>query len=327
MISIPSYSVAIRTLGTAGSKYQETLDSIARQTIKPDAVFVYIPWSYELPKETIGIEEYVRCDKGMVTQRSLPFNEISSEFILFLDDDLSFEKDFVEHLFTDLIKMGGDCICPDIYYVHEKSLAKRALYFFGGTWPHFMREWSFRIRLDGHYSYNSSPHNSDVLLSQSGAGACILCKKEAYEAIHFADERWMDQFHFGLGEDQLFLFKLYKYGFKLLTSYNARIIHLDAGTGHERDKSDEYRASGFCRYMIWYRTIFSEKKELLWKIRCSMAFAVSCFLFVLLCLALIIKYRSISPLCAYFEGIKIAKKFIHSQDYLRIPSYYEYVLK
>ena len=72
------YCVAIRTLGTAGEKYQTLLDSLMAQTLPPQKILVYIPHGYPAPKETVGIEQLVRCEKGMVTQRSLPFDEVNT---------------------------------------------------------------------------------------------------------------------------------------------------------------------------------------------------------------------------------------------------------
>ena len=96
------YSVAIRTLGTAGEKYQKLLDSIKEQTIRPKHIFVHIAEGYELPKETIGIEEYIRTPKGMITQRSQPFDEIDTEYVLFCDDDLYLPPDYMEKMFEAL---------------------------------------------------------------------------------------------------------------------------------------------------------------------------------------------------------------------------------
>ena len=53
------YTAVIRTLGTAGDKYQQLLNSLASQTVKPEEIIVYIAEGYPLPKETIGIERYV----------------------------------------------------------------------------------------------------------------------------------------------------------------------------------------------------------------------------------------------------------------------------
>ena len=49
------YCAAIRTLGTAGDKYLQTLKSLQSQTIPPKKILVYIAEGYDLPKETIGI--------------------------------------------------------------------------------------------------------------------------------------------------------------------------------------------------------------------------------------------------------------------------------
>ena len=56
-MSNPQYCVAIRTLGTAGEKYRQTLLSLQQQTIPPNKILVYIAQGYPIPQETIGIEE------------------------------------------------------------------------------------------------------------------------------------------------------------------------------------------------------------------------------------------------------------------------------
>ena len=120
-----SYSVAIRTLGTAGDKFQQELDSILAQTIQPEKVVVYIAEGYSIPKETIGIEQYVYVKKGMMTQRALQYNEIDSEYILMLDDDALLPSDFVEKMFDALYRYDGDCISPNIYPNHQMSFVRK----------------------------------------------------------------------------------------------------------------------------------------------------------------------------------------------------------
>lgn len=320
MNKYPTYSVSIRTLGTAGKKYQETLNSVARQTVKPEKVLVYIPHGYALPKETIGVEEYVRCDKGMVTQRSQPFDEITSEYILFLDDDLSFEANFVQKLFDGLLSMDGDCISPDIYRCHENSWLIKMRDYLGGTKPHFDSKWAFKIRRDTHYSYNYNPKFS-VLLSQSGTGACCLCKKSAYKAIHFEDERWMDRANFGLGEDQLFYYKLFKYEYRVLTSFDAKVIHLNAGAGHEKNNERMSYSCGFCRYAIWRRTIFDLQPSKLQRFLCRSALFLDTIRSFPLNVAIMLKYLSVSQFKAQQKGRKAAEDFLETEEYLFYPSY------
>lgn len=320
-IDYPSYSVVIRTLGTAGEKYLETLRSCERQTIQPDFILVYIPYDYALPNESIGKEIYIRCDKGMVAQRSNCANDVPSDYILFLDDDLSFDKDFVQLLFDGLLKNEGDCISPDVYSIHNNPLAIKIRDFLGGTRPHFNKEWSFKIRRNTHYSYNPSPNN-DVLKSQSGAGACALCKKTVYEKIHFEDERWMDNVRYSLGEDQVFFYKIYKYGFSLLTSFNAKLIHLDAGSGHEKSKSKLAFSAAYCRYIIWHRTILSENKSLIKKLLCISSLILGYTFSLPLKLGMAFKNRSISIFTSEVLGYYQAAKYVNTEEYKNIPSYY-----
>lgn len=317
----PSYSIAIRTLGTAGEKYLETLRSCDRQTLQADNILVYIPHDYKLPKETIGKEIYIRCDKGMVAQRSTCSENVKSDYILFLDDDLSFNADFVQLLFDGLLGNSGDCISPDIYSVHNNSILIKIRDFLGGTWPHFSKQWSFKIRRCTHYSYNPSP-SCNVLKSQSGAGACALCRKDVYENIHFADERWMDKIRYALGDDQVFFYKMYKYGFNLLTSFNAKLVHLDAGSGHEKSKSQFAFSSAYCRFLIWHRTIYLEKQSLINKLICLLALIFSYLFSLPLRLAVIIKNQDLSIFTSEIKGYYKAVRYVNTKEYKSIPSYY-----
>ena len=109
------YTAVIRTLGTAGDKYQQLLNSLASQTVKPEEIIVYIAEGYPLPKETIGIERYVYVKKGMVAQRALQYDEVKTEYILFLDDDLYLPSDFISNMYSAMVKNNADVISPDIY--------------------------------------------------------------------------------------------------------------------------------------------------------------------------------------------------------------------
>ena len=124
-MSNPLYCVAIRTLGTAGEKYRLTLLSLQQQTIPPNKILVYIAQGYPIPQETIGIEEYIYCPKGMVAQRSLPFDEIDTEWILFLDDDIYIPRDGVEKLFAGLKQFNADCIAPNKLPNHNMSFKNK----------------------------------------------------------------------------------------------------------------------------------------------------------------------------------------------------------
>lgn len=98
-----NYTAVIRTLGKAGEKYQTLLESLDRQTIQPSKILVYIAEGYAIPKETIGKEQYIYVRKGMVAQRALPYQEVDTEYILFLDDDVYLPETAVAQLYQYLM--------------------------------------------------------------------------------------------------------------------------------------------------------------------------------------------------------------------------------
>ena len=107
--AVISYSIAIRTLGRAGAKYQKLLDSIRNSTVQPEKVVVVLPEGYSKPKEQLGYEVFVHCSKSMVGQRLAALKYIKSEYTLFLDDDISFEPDFILKLAKPLQEKKYDC--------------------------------------------------------------------------------------------------------------------------------------------------------------------------------------------------------------------------
>ena len=249
-----SYSVAIRTLGTSGWMYHRLIETINRQTIPPEGIFVYLAEGYQ-PPERVKDEIIVRCPKGMVAQRSLDFKEIHSEYILFCDDDIELEEAAVAKLFSGLESHHGDCISANMYPNHlwsgKEKLVHALLY---GELPSYRGKYAFTVRKSSFYSYAARPE--EVMETQSFAGGCYLARKQAVLSIHFKDEIWLDTYRYALGDDQLFSYKLFLSGFKNLVHYNSGITHLDAQTGHYRDLRQSDRDSRTIRYIIWYRSIY-----------------------------------------------------------------------
>ena len=109
------YTAVIRTLGKAGEKYHKLLDSLVSQTVKPKQIIVYIAEGYPIPKETVGIERYVYVKKGMVAQRALHYDEVDTEYILFLDDDVFLPDNAVDTLYNEMMDFDADVISPDVF--------------------------------------------------------------------------------------------------------------------------------------------------------------------------------------------------------------------
>ena len=203
------YCVAIRTLGTAGEKYQTLLDSLVAQSLPPKKILVYIPHGYPAPKETVGVEQLVHCDKGMITQRSLSFEEIDTDYVLFCDDDLFLPPDYVEKMFQGLEENNGDCIAVNVYNHHKLSAGmKLAIFLHSFVTPRKNDGWLIKMKRNCSYSYNNNPQ-SNYMLTESAPGASCLCKKSVYQAIHFDDERWLENMKFPAGEDTLFYYKMH----------------------------------------------------------------------------------------------------------------------
>lgn len=320
----PDYCVAIRTLGTAGEKFQQELDSLIAQTTKPKKILIYIPDGYPLPKESVGIEEYIRCPKGMVAQRALPFEEVDTPLCLFLDDDVYLPPTSVEMLIEALVDMNGDCIAADTFKNQNMSiLSKIKAVLTNWATPRFDDNWAFKIGYSGTFSYNANP-TKDVYLSQSAAGPCSLWRMDAFKKIHYQDELWMDKNGFAYGDDLLCFYKLYRNGGKLLVHYNSGIQHLDAQSARKSYKVDykKYYIRSLKWFCIWWRTQYDANdikkyqkiiSAIIYTIRTGWEFLLHC----------IISIISLSPKIVFYwaKGIKDGYRFVHSDEYKSIPNY------
>lgn len=321
------YCVAIRTLGTAGEKYQTLLDSLVAQSHPPKKILVYIPHGYPAPKETVGVEQIVRCEKGMVTQRSLPFDEVDTEYILCLDDDLYLPPTLVEEMFGALENVHGDCISPDMVNYKASKKDRIISFMHSFTLPHFSKKWDCIVNKSGSFSYRVRK-GGKVLPTQSAAFACFLCKMDAFRAIHFEDERWIDQFRYASCDDQLFYYKLHLYGYKVYTFNDSGMVHLDARAGGRHDVSEKLYNQKMIAFIIWYRSCYHLLSNSGYdKVISFLAYCVQ-FLFGLVFLPLeVIYFRKLRYFKDYFKANIDGYRYVHSKEYLKIPIYDYYKKK
>lgn len=264
------YTAVIRTLGKAGDKYQRLLNSINNQSVKPEKILVYIAEGYSLPKETIGKEQYIYVKKGMVAQRALRYDEVETEYILFLDDDLYLPSDFVYKMYEYLVDNKADVISPDVYPNASRSFIGKFMMFISGRMAARRDDgiWGYKVMRNSGYSYNKSP-KSGVYLSQTNAGACFFCSKENFLKIHFEEETWIDNSKYALGEDQAMFYKMYCLGLKQLTWFDSGIQHLDAGTtmkNEEKEKMLVY-SDFYFKTIFWHRFIYLPDKSNIGRIK------------------------------------------------------------
>lgn len=318
------YTVVIRTLGTAGDYYQRTLDSLLEQSIKPQAVIIYIAGGYPIPKETIGIERYVYVKKGMVAQRALDYNEVNTQFILFLDDDVNLPSNGVETLYNELNEMQGDVISPCVFYNHKASIKSKIIRTLTGkeVCRLYNDKWAYKVLRTGGFSYNNKPVKP-VYESTTNAGPCFFCKKEDFLKIHFEEELWLDDAPYALPEDQVMYYKMHLLGLKVLTSFDSGIIHLDAGsaTVNTPDRIARLVYSEYRNKLIfWYRFIFCPEESLLKRI-----WAVVCLCYTIGIQT--VKYTiklllgNVNLGNAFFRGVKDAVFYLSSKEYKPFNKY------
>ena len=316
-----SYSVAIRTLGKAGEKYLQTLRSINSQTVPPKSICVYIPYGYDLPEYTIGIEKYIRCTKGMVAQRALSFSEINDEWILFLDDDIFLPSDYVEKAQKFILENNIDVLTASFYQEHQRLLTYKFKILFQCIFPFISNKWEYKINKAGRYVYNIAPKS--FMKTQTGPGACVFCRKEVYISSRFYEEQWMDDLGYALGDDQLFHYKMYLRGAKEYIWNDSGALHLDAGNANRKFDRNAVRKSALALFLVWHRSVFKLKKNnILDKAVAIIAYACSVILKLLYsCVQVIngVPMAPISILQGVCEGIKYTKK----NPYVSLPYFDE----
>lgn len=312
------YTAVIRTLGTAGEKYQTLLDSLNRQTIQPSKILVYIAEGYAIPKETIGKEQYIYVKKGMVAQRALSYDEVDTEFILFLDDDLFLPDDFVEKMYFFLETNHADVISPDVFPNAERPFWEKCMMMLSGRMLARKDDgkWGYKVMRNSGYSYNNHP-KSKAYWSQTNAAACFFCKKTDFLKIHFEEELWMDKLKYAQGDDQVMYYKMYLSGLKQLTWFGNGIKHLDAGSSMVNENKEKMLIYSDFRFktIFWHRFIYKPDKNFLsrlWSIVCiGYALGFTLFISTIKCNFDIMRLK--------YRAIKEAIDFIRSDNYKNIP--------
>lgn len=313
-----AYTAVIRTLGTAGEKYRTLLESLAKQTIRPAKILVYIAEGYPIPQQTIGCEQYVYVRKGMVAQRALPYVEAETEYLLMLDDDLYLPESAVETMFRYLTEMQADVISPDVFPNAERPLSGKLMMAISGRMLARRNDgrWGYKVMRNAGYSYNTAPEPG-VYWSQTNAGACFLCRKTDFLKIHFDEEQWMDRLKYALGDDQVMFYKMYLSGLKLLTWYHNGVRHLDAASATRDEEKERNRIYADFRFktIFWHRFIYlpdTSRLGRLWSTVC-MGYTLG---FTLLVSLLKGKFGIMT---LKWRAIRNGVRFIRSDAYRQLP--------
>lgn len=316
------YTAVIRTLGKGGKNYQRLLDSLLEQTIRPTSIVVYIAEGYPLPKETAGIEQCIYVKKGMVAQRALKYPEVTTEYMLFLDDDVYLPPTAVETLYNEMIAHKAQVISPCVFANHKVAIKDkirsgilgREVCRLWGT------KWGYKILRTAGFSYNDHPVKP-VYESQTNAGPCFFCRKEDFLRIHYEEELWLDKTYYAFPDDQVMYYKMYRCGLKVLTSFDSGIEHLDASStvSDSKEKTERLIYSEYRNKLIfWHRFIFLPEKNLLLKFWSAIAIL---YAFGIQGMKYGMKYllgdRDMS--LAYKNGVADGFSFLKSEGYKKLP--------
>lgn len=323
MTTLPSYSIAIRTIGKAGEIYQNLLNSILTQTHKPEKIMVYLAEGYDRPKETIGIEEIVIGPVGMTAKRALQYNEIDSEYILLLDDDVLLAPDSAEKMIKNLMHFGGEFCVADTWHIYNRSF-KRQLRVFFSQLAYTRKDdgWGVKVCRNGSFSYNNKP-STTIVKTQSGAGCASIWRKQSFLNIHFEDEVWLDKFKYSFIEDQLMFYKVIANGSYGLLCYDSGIDHMDARTGRSILDIDSQKVlfRSQMRFLLWYRTIYECSNSICEKMLNYLSYFALITVMSISYIALSILKLSPKPIAQFIRGQVLARRYVKSEEYRTIPKY------
>lgn len=272
------YSVVIRTVGTAGEKYQRLLDSICKQTVKPKEILVVLPEGYALPPEQLGYERFVYSPKGMVIQRVVGALEAKGEYCLFLDDDLFFDETLVEKLSRPILEGRADVSFPVLKELLPQSFKVKFLAAItGAALPLFNeKKYVTKIISSGGYAYNPAVINlsEGEFWAQTAPGACYLVKRTDVLKMDLSEELWLEKTSYPLPEDQVMFYKFHKLGFRILGFVGLNFVHLNAG----ESASDRLQKASFAmsrnKLIFWHRFIYLPDRDVF-----SKAFSVICLMY------------------------------------------------
>lgn len=315
-----TYSVAIRTLGRGGDVFRRELEQLHAQTIPPTRILIYLARGYERPGFTVGREEYIIVEKGMMSQRIRQYPEIVDDYILFLDDDVQLQPDSAERMLRAIKDHNLDVVGADTFENHNLPLSskiKAAL----SNWvfPHRGKDVAFKVPRWGTFTYVNSVPNT-CLLSESCAGPASMWRKSAYVALRLEDELWLQEWGFAYGDDLLLFHKIPVNGLRLGILFDSGIAHLDSRTSSAGYKSDARRfyIRAITSYLIWHRAILQVRPR---KALTRIAFwAKQLATFPFLCLGALMM-RSPGGIAQYCKGLIDGVKTARGPQFKSLPPY------
>ncbi len=319
-----TYSIAIRTLGTSGECLRRELLSIKAQTMQPEKVAIYIADGYSRPDFQIGDEEYIWVKKGMMAQRALRYDEITSDCVLTLDDDVELSPAFAETMLSAMEENNMDVLGTDIFKVHQMNIKTKIFAAVTNlVFPSPTGKYAFRIKSNGSFNYLNHPTGT-TYLSQSCAGPAILWLRKTFNTIHLPDEMWMDELGFSYGDDELITYKAFINGYKLGVCFNASIKNLNAQTSSlaYRKSHDRFYVRSKAMFVTWWRMLYKPHGNNHPGNKKALIFGSLKFIWLTIIMAVAAIYlRNAYVFTSHLKGLSDGKEFVKSERYSKLSPY------
>lgn len=328
------YSVSIRTLGTAGEKYAKCIRAIAQQTIRPKEIIVVINDKDKIKGlYKCGLERFVISPRGMVKQRIVGIEENTSDWLMLLDDDVTFPSDFAEKCFAladrcrtqvvatiSLLADKEEEVMNGYYkfipqFIKIPKLKRYINYLIGVSTTADLGNYAVRIWETGGFKSNRKLSAGEDYFTESAQGTFCLASKEAYKILRFEEEMWLEQTPYAFPDDQVMFYKFVCKGYNIALTPDIPFVHLDAQSGQPKlDKKVKIayaaaRNTGF----FWYRFLW-QRRQVIHKSGCILLLSFLRRVTFTLLSALLkgIIQKNLGLFCAYFKGYRDMFKLINT---------------
>lgn len=282
-----------------------TLESILRQTVVPDELIVVdqsaadetkavvIDKSRQIKPEGLSRPEIIYIlDRGLVgagAARNVGIKRSRGDILIFLDDDVVLEPDYVEKLLA--VYQQDQCVGGVSGIVTNYSrppLRERILEEFFYVGP-------FRDERQRLYWRAQELRQSDPVRIRKVSG-CVMSIRRAT-----LNEQWFDADYMGAGSEDVELSWRISEQWPIVMAPQARLVHLRTQTGPPRENWLSYTVKG--QYYLFHKVWNTSAKNRLcfWWLNCG---------FAVFALASCLRRRSLAPARTLISGVRGSKELL-----------------
>lgn len=331
LCSTDTYSVVIRTIGKGGENYKRLLESIKKQTLQPEHIFVVLPYDYALPPEQISTEEFVFTEKGMWNQRifGLKYADThsNSRYYLVVDDDVEFGKDFVRKAMArmtenDIALLAPQSVKPDWQVpspVKRFSFSNLCNVLLGRRFESRRPNIRTHIAATGGFFQNTA-HAEDLVPTESGNFQAFFMRREIAKDINFDDESWLDDSRYALPDDMVFFYKTYLNGYKTMHDRSLHFVHLGEVVSTPARKVNSAYAQGRNFIIFWHRFLYSLATTRRRRLMCKAAISYRIISNAIAYTGISIYSQKSAIIKSYLKGVKDALNYLKTTAYRNKPS-------